>query len=139
MPETDLEQGRIESELARTRARMDSRLSELQERLTPGQILDDLMGYFRSSDGGDFARNLLNSVKSNPVPAALTGIGLAWLMASNPQRPASSPDHGWATRTEFDRHIRASEAAIVRGADEPEVTYQGRLNDARAQTLGLMR
>lgn len=132
------EQDRIENELARTRARMDGRLSELQERLTPGQILDDLMGYFRSSDGGDFARNLMDNVKSNPIPAALTGIGLTWLMASNPH-PAPTSRRSWTTRNEFDRHIRAAEETVARGADEPETTYQARLDDTRARTLGLVR
>ena len=77
---------RIEEDLRVTRARMDGRLTELQERLTPGQILDDVMAYFRDSGGGDFGRNLVASVRSNPLPAAITGIGLAWLMASGSGR-----------------------------------------------------
>ena len=48
---------RIEEDLRATRARMDGRLTELQEHLTPGQILDDVMAYFRDSGGGDFGRN----------------------------------------------------------------------------------
>lgn len=73
---TTLEQDRIEDNLERTRSRMDVRLSELQERLSPGQVLDDLMSYFRSSEGAEFGRNLLHSVKNNPLRAALTDIGL---------------------------------------------------------------
>src|SRR5260370_1273060 len=55
---------------------------ELQQHRTPGQILDDVMAYFRDSGGGDFGRNLMTSVRNNPLPAAVTGIGLAWLMVS---------------------------------------------------------
>jgi hypothetical protein len=84
---TALEQNRIEDNLERTRSRMDARLSELQERLSPGQVLDDLMTYFRGSEGAEFGRSLLDSVKSNPLPAALTGI-------PNPQRTKSWPRPG---------------------------------------------
>ena len=94
MSESTASQDEIEQGLERTRARMDSRLTELQGRLSPGQILDDLMGYFRGSEGGDFARNLVASVKSNPMPAALTGISLAWLMAANPRAPSEASSKG---------------------------------------------
>ena len=84
MSQSTTEQDHIERGLERTRARMDNRLTELQARLSPGQVLDDLMDYFRGSEGADFTRNLMDSVRNNPLPAALTGIGLTWLMASNP-------------------------------------------------------
>ena len=81
MSDSTSQQDVIERDLERTRSRMDNRLSELQERLSPGQIVDDLLGYFRGSEGRDFARNLMDSVRNNPLPAALTRIGLTWLMA----------------------------------------------------------
>jgi ElaB/YqjD/DUF883 family membrane-anchored ribosome-binding protein len=154
MSQSEADQDRIEEDLARTRARMDGRLSALQERLSPGQILDDLMAYFRGSEGGDFARNLMSSVQNNPMPAALTGIGLAWLMASNPQpKPAvpspvarPSPPMGrvsspaaWANNTEFDRHIGSVEAEVVRHGDEEDSAYHGRLDEARGKAIGLVR
>ena len=84
---------RIEDDLRVTRARMDGRLTELQEHLTPGQILDDVMAYFRDSGGGDFGRNLMTSVRNNPLPAAVTGIGLAWLMVSGSGGTAGNGVH----------------------------------------------
>ena len=94
MSDTISQQDVIERDLERTRSRMDNRLSELQERLSPGQIVDDMLGYFRGSEGGDFARNLMDSVRDNPLPAALTGIGLTWLMASNPKPRAQLHEGG---------------------------------------------
>ncbi|WP_010219384.1 DUF3618 domain-containing protein [Sphingomonas sp. PAMC 26621] len=44
----------IEQDLARTRARMDHRLDELQEHLTPKQMLNDAFAYFQGGDGADF-------------------------------------------------------------------------------------
>jgi hypothetical protein len=82
----------IEEELKVTRARMDHRLGELRERLTPGQLLDDAVDYFRTSGGLDFGRNLMASVRDNPLPVAVTGIGLAWLMLSGANGSVASRD-----------------------------------------------
>lgn len=72
---------RIEDDLGRTRARLDATLGELQARLSPGQLLDEALGYVKQSGGAEFGRNLMDNVKGNPLPVALVGIGLAWLMA----------------------------------------------------------
>jgi len=143
MSESTNDQDRIERDLERTRARMDTRLTELQERLTPGQILDDLMNYFRGSEGADFARNLLSSVQSNPMPAALTGIGLTWLMASNPHpttdaaaRP-NRPD--WTAHDGPDRRYSAVTLGVTRRDDETEEGYKDRLDEARGKAMGLAR
>ena len=82
----------IEEELKVTRARMDHRLGELHERLTPGQLLDEAVEYFRTSGGVDFGRNLMASVRDNPLPVAVTGIGLAWLMLSGANGSVASRD-----------------------------------------------
>jgi hypothetical protein len=60
---------RIERDLDATRSRLGSHLSELQDRLSPGQVLDELMGYFRGNEGAAFGRNLVDSVRGNPMPA----------------------------------------------------------------------
>ena len=80
----------IESDLEHTRSRLDSRLTELGERLSPGQLLDEAMQYFRTSQGAAFASNLGETVRERPVPAALAGIGLAWLAATDGEAPPTS-------------------------------------------------
>ena len=99
MSDNTSDPGRIERDLDATRSRLGSHLSELQDRLSPGQVLDDAMKYFRGSEGADFGRNLLDSVRANPLPAALTGIGLAWLMASGPRTGTANPALAGALRT----------------------------------------
>lgn len=153
------EQNRIEKDLERTRTRMDDRLSELQERLSPGQIVDDLMAYFRGSDGADFGRNLMASVKNNPLPTALTGIGLTWLMASNPHpRPevpqapvAANPESsvGWPavysngskepSKNDLDLRMRNAERGVIRRTDETEDAFRTRVDDARGKVVGVAR
>ena len=60
------ETGRIEQDLDRTRARLGSHLSELQDRLSPGQVLDDLMGYFR---GIGLPRTLSSRLRPKAAPS----------------------------------------------------------------------
>jgi hypothetical protein len=149
MSDSTSQQDVIERDLERTRSRMDNRLSELQERLSPGQIVDDLLGYFRGSEGGDFARNLMDSVRDNPLPAALTGIGLTWLMASNPKpRPAvgekgvassSTDSRTWTSQEELDLHFRELEQGVSRQADEDDTAYRFRVDEARGKALGVAR
>jgi hypothetical protein len=81
-PEAD----RIERDLARTRARLDATIDALQEKLSPGQMVDQAVSYLKDTGGGEFGRNLMVSVRDNPIPVALVGIGLAWLMVSNAAR-----------------------------------------------------
>ena len=68
MAEPTTDTGRFERDLDQTRARLGSHLTELQDRLSPGQVLDDLMGYFRGSEGAAFGRSLLDNVRGNPMP-----------------------------------------------------------------------
>jgi len=78
-PETD----RIEADIARTRARMDDRLDQLQDHLSPKQMLNDAFAYFRGGDGSAVMSDLFARARANPMPLALVGVGIAWLMASN--------------------------------------------------------
>lgn len=72
----------IESDIERTRAEVSSTLDAIQQKLTPGQLIDQAVSYARTSLPADFGANLGNAVRDNPLPVALVGIGLAWLMAS---------------------------------------------------------
>jgi hypothetical protein len=77
----------ILAEIERTRHDMDSTLTAIEHRLTPGQLVDQGMDYLRNSGGNEFVHNLGGQVKNNPLPVAIVGIGLAWLMASSKNPP----------------------------------------------------
>jgi uncharacterized protein DUF3618 len=70
----------IEAEIVRVRREMDTTLSEIEGRLTTGQLVDQGLDYLKNSGAREFASNLTSSVKYNPLPVTLVGIGLAWLM-----------------------------------------------------------
>ena len=131
------ETDQIERDLARTRARMDNRLDELQDRLSPGQLVNDAFAYFKGGDGADFTQDVLAKLKANPLPAALTGIGLAWLMASNAR---SSQVHARAPRaSDLAMRLRTAEAGVMRQENEHPDAYSGRVDDARGKVLGITR
>ncbi len=71
----------IEQEIAQDRQRIEERLDAIQQRMSPGQLVDEALAYVKSSGGGEYASNLGFAVKNNPIPLALMGVSLAWLMA----------------------------------------------------------
>lgn len=71
----------LEREVAEQRTRVEARIGEIKDRLSPGQLLDEALSYTRNG-GAHFASNLGHQVSANPLPAALVGVGLAWLIAS---------------------------------------------------------
>lgn len=72
----------IEADLDQTRARMEADLEALQDRLSPGHLMDEAMRYVRTGGAAEYFRNLGEAAKRNPVPLALVGTGLAWLAFS---------------------------------------------------------
>ncbi|HSU04859.1 MAG TPA: DUF3618 domain-containing protein [Acetobacteraceae bacterium] len=135
----------IERDLHATRARLDSRLHELSERLSPGQMVDEALHYMRSSQGADFTRNLTQSVRDRPLPVVLAGIGLAWLMIAGP-RPRErvvyrKPYPSGLGNDGGDIRYRAwqSGKAVVRNPDESETDFRGRVIEARGKVLGVTR
>lgn len=126
----------IERDLAATRARMDSRLDELQDKMSPSQLANDALAYFGGGDGADFTANLVARARANPWPLALVGVGLVWLMASSHARSPLPPEH-----RDDDLHARLShaESSVVRLADEDDESYGSRLDDARGKVLDLAR
>ena len=113
MTSNDKSSAQIERELDAQRTRIEARIGEIRERLSPGQLLDEALSYTKNG-GAHFAANLGQQVSANPMPAALVGVGLAWLIASNTQK-------------------RAQPAPVSRAFDEEDYPY------ARISSGGLRR
>ena len=78
----------IQRDIEDDRRRIEERIDVIQERMSPGQLLDEVFGYVKSSGGGEYVANLGTAVKSNPIPLALIGVSMAWLMAGTGNGPA---------------------------------------------------
>jgi ElaB/YqjD/DUF883 family membrane-anchored ribosome-binding protein len=71
----------LERETEQTRANLAETLEELKS-MTPGRVLDEVLDYAKEG-GGDLLRGLGRQVSDNPMPAALIGAGLVWMMMGN--------------------------------------------------------
>jgi hypothetical protein len=69
-----------EREAEASRHRLASDLRQLSDRLTPGQIVDEMLTYAKGG-GGTFLNALTNAAKHNPVPSLLIGAGLMMFLS----------------------------------------------------------
>lgn len=86
----------LQREIEMQRARVENTIDQIQEKLSPGQLVDELLAYTKGG-GGEFISSLQRNVTANPLPVALLGVSVAWLMA----KPAGSPE---ASTIRADRH-----------------------------------
>ncbi|MEM8663377.1 MAG: hypothetical protein AAGF49_04555, partial [Pseudomonadota bacterium] len=84
----------IEREVETKRAEVEETINVLRAKFSSGQLVEMLTRSLTGAggQGNEFVTNLGRQVKENPVPLALTGIGLAWLLVSQTARgkPQSS-------------------------------------------------
>ena len=110
---------RIEREIAEDRRRIEERIGAIQDKLSPGQLIDEMLAYAKGHGGGEFAANLKNSAVNNPLPVALIGVGLAWLMAK-PAVSGNGSQSYRATEVEYPLapvigEVRRSRSGIMEG------------------------
>src|SRR5690606_29826793 len=89
----------LEREVEVQRSRLSSTLDEIQSKMSPGELLDGFMDYTKGGST-EFVQNLGRSVKENPLPVALVGAGLIWLMTGSGKHNGNARSHhvaGYAT------------------------------------------
>lgn len=72
----------IEHDLSEIRSELSDTIEAIWQRFSPGELVDRAIHSMRSVGRGsaDFTSNLGRSIRDNPVPAALIGVGLAYLL-----------------------------------------------------------
>jgi hypothetical protein len=108
----------LEREAERSRAQIEGTLDELRAKLSPGQVVDQVVDYARDGKAGQFFSNLGQQAINNPLPVAVIGASLAWLMMSN----GSGPYAGTRARrdgvlTRGKRALSSAGAAVGDAAD----------------------
>lgn len=81
----------LERQADLTRAQLADTLEELRVRISPSQVVDELMDYTREGGAAEIARNLGRDVRAHPLSMALVAAGLGWLFLEN-ARPARVGD-----------------------------------------------
>lgn len=68
----------LEREAEAVRSQVANTADSLRDKMSPGQMIDEVRDYFSNSDGSVALGNLKAQVRDNPLPLALVGAGLAW-------------------------------------------------------------
>lgn len=83
----------LEREAEAARRDIAHTMDLLEERLSPGQMLDRALKMGREH-GGEFASNLGRSFKYHPLPLLLTAVGISWLAFTENQPPQAGGGGG---------------------------------------------
>lgn len=72
----------LENDIDRQRDHIGGLLDAIESKLSPGEMFERVLGYSKSG-GREFASNLGDTVKANPMPTLLAAAGLVWLYAND--------------------------------------------------------
>ncbi len=135
----------LEREVEAQRQRIENRIGEIRDRLSPGQLMDEVLSY--TKDGGkQFASGFGQTISNNPLPAVLLGVSLVWLMAGQGPRLGAQHSEQRSQRRDEPEYPYATVAGGMRrvghAADESGKWYSefedtgGRRYKAESNELG---
>ncbi|WP_069298611.1 DUF3618 domain-containing protein [Neptunicoccus sediminis] len=133
MPNDTRSASEIERDIERQRANLSDNIETLQDKFSIDTLVRQVGDQFREH-GGDLGRSVVDQVKANPVPLALTGIGLAWMMFGNGQkREQSYRSSGYRSNDRYDSYDNRDRHAYpaTRVAPHPADDYRSREDEYR--------
>ncbi|NIX76143.1 DUF3618 domain-containing protein [Microvirga terricola] len=77
----------LEKDIERTRAKLDTTIERLQDRITLSGIVDDLLGSARKGRYATLFENVLDTIKRHPIPVLLVAAGVGYLVRHARHRP----------------------------------------------------
>jgi hypothetical protein len=111
----------LERKAHQVRARLTETLEELRAGMTPGQVVDQLADYAREGPVAEFFRNLAREIRENPLPLALIGAGVAWLIIASSQSSRARARHSTVREVgEISTGTRAGVSPSSEGAHAQE-------------------
>jgi ElaB/YqjD/DUF883 family membrane-anchored ribosome-binding protein len=125
----------MERDVEQTRARMTETLDELRARMSPGQMLDEVLGYARDSGGGKMIQNLGRTIQENPAPLLVIGAGIAWMMTAHGTNRSEAPWHG-EPRAEVSPPNSEGEGSVLSDAASAVAETARRAGEQVADTIG---
>ena len=115
----------VEREVEASRGNLDRTVEALKSKMTPGQLFDEAT-HAMGGAGQQVVSKFVDQAKENPMPLAVMGLGLAWLMTSSNkggsrsmsyEERAFSTDYGSTVRDKV--HAVGDKASdLVSGARE---------------------
>jgi hypothetical protein len=163
--DSDQRSQEIREEIAQTRDDMSDTIDAIQDRLTPANLVAQAGETVRNAatakvkqmanTAGNAADQVLGSsfmdtVRSNPLPAALIGLGVAWMIFNSrsksgngrgSNRSSSQPD--WRTLAATGMHDEASEGVVgtsrTAGSERGVREYTGEIASRAKDVVGSVR
>ncbi|KQT64412.1 MULTISPECIES: DUF3618 domain-containing protein [unclassified Aureimonas] len=83
-----LETDKLEREVENRRSSVESTIDALRNRMSVGQIFDEVQGYMKEGQITELSQNLGRQVRDNPLALGLVGAGIAWLLMGDGVRGA---------------------------------------------------
>lgn len=130
-----METDRIEADLNESRHRLNDTLSALGSKLSPGQMLDEVLG-LAQGQAGQFASKLGKQVKDNPLPTLLIAAGVGLLFLNRSQAGPNVSTDDWQSERSY-RSLEEARWATPRTANESDEAYNDRVHQAYAKALDL--
>ena len=87
----------IRDDICRTRAELDQTIDALQERLDPKVFMHSVFQSLRDNSG-ELMNRAICTLKNNPIPTALIGVGVIWMLMNQTRRSELLP----ATELEYE-------------------------------------
>jgi|KBSMisStaDraftv2_1062788.scaffolds.fasta_scaffold359763_2 hypothetical protein len=78
----------VEREVEASRGNLDRTVDALREKMTPGQLFDEASRAMGGA-GQQVVTKFVEQAKENPMPLAVMGLGLAWLMTTSGRGPSA--------------------------------------------------
>jgi ElaB/YqjD/DUF883 family membrane-anchored ribosome-binding protein len=131
-------------EIERTRADMSETVDAIQERLNPQNLKEQAKDRVKEATVGrarEARSGIVDTVRANPLPAALTGIGLGWLFMNARKQSSSRPSYrDVAYRdTAYVEGYPTNEYAPAAYGYPPRYEERGAGGSSAGQTLGNAR
>ncbi|MBN8606067.1 MAG: DUF3618 domain-containing protein [Caulobacterales bacterium] len=133
-----METDRIESDINESRHRLNDTLSALGHKLSPGQMLDEVLG-LAQGQAGEFAGKLGRQVKDNPMPTLLiaAGVGMLLLNRGGVSSSGAQIDHeDWHAERRY-RALEEARWSTPRETNESDDAWNERVHGAYARALDL--
>jgi hypothetical protein len=120
----------IERDVAAIRREMSETIEAIENKLSPGEMLDFVVHRFRGIGGGtsQFVGNLSGALRDNPIPATLIGVGLGYLLWYDKRRASGPSYEGRTERAKAlakDKLAQGTEAVKEAGANVAEGVRSG--------------
>jgi len=81
----------LERDIADTRDRMSRTIDAIEERLSPRQLSSQFFEYLKDGlIGNEGTKQMLNTIRENPLPVTVCAVGLGWLLLATQVRNNSN-------------------------------------------------